>query len=74
MTLSQLTPGTSFHLPAPLDSIHGTLRETHGGGSVVTLSRPKTREFTTVAGKTVVFHDPGRKTETWSSQTPVVPE
>jgi hypothetical protein len=45
MTLSQLKPGQAFHLPAPLDGIHGTLKEVHGGGAVVTLSRPKVREF-----------------------------
>jgi hypothetical protein len=73
MLLNQLQPGTSFHLDG-LPSVRATLVETHGGGSVVSLSRPKTREFTTLDGRQVVFHDPGRKTETWSSETPVIPE
>lgn len=73
MTLSQLEPGTSFTVVG-LPHLRATLREVHGGGAVVTLLRPKTREFTTLAGKTVVFHDPGKKTETWSSMTPVIPE
>lgn len=74
MTLSQLKPGTAFHLPAPLESIRGTLREVHGGGAVVTLSRPKVREFETLDGRFVTFRDPGRKVETWSAATPVIPE
>ena len=73
MILSQLQPGTSFHVSG-LPSVRGTLKETHGGGSVVTLSRPKVREFETLDGRLVVFRDPGKRTETWSSSTPVIPE
>ena len=74
MTLSQLKPGTHFHVAGLIPPVCATLKEHHGGGSVVVLSRPKTREFVTLAGKTVLFHDPGRKTETWSSATEVMPE
>ena len=73
MILGQLEPGTSFTV-AGLPHLRATLRETHGGGSVVTLSRPKTREFTTLDGRQVVFNDPGKRTETWSACTPVIPE
>lgn len=74
MTLSQLKPGESFRVLGLEPPLRATLRETHGGGSVVVLSRPKTREFQTLDGRTVVFNDPGRKTETWSSATAVIPE
>lgn len=74
MTLAQLQPGTSFRVIGLDPPLRATLKETHGGGSVVILSRPKVREFETLDGRLVQFRDPGRKVETWSSATPVIAE
>jgi hypothetical protein len=73
MTLSQLKPGTAFHVEG-FPNERASVKDHHGGGTVVILSRPKTREFVTVDGRTVLFHDPGKKTETWASACPVIPE